>query len=421
VEIFNLSWGVIFFKFCFPPLFYAFHGWIATKMAIWALFHPYNAWRIPGTNWIVPGTPGIFPKRRDKLARAVATTVTETLLTSEDIRLQAETLLTEANIQLAIDALVESILAQFRDTANLHRLAASLADLSPTLLEHLVLSVVDGIKKGNTQRVAAITEKIFDQLVLSIRITDEQAAFLSARLIEAAITSDRIRRLTIALLNDNNIDAIDESIQAHAGVVYRIAARIIGVRRVCKQWRNFFEQEPLAAEELIVDLTKRFRLEEQLAVQIANLDLRAMPLQSITNLRRDMVNYISSFLVEHSDVLVSTVRKIEAEARGTVASAIIRFNPEELPTEWLVRLKYDLALFLHQYLKRELGMLLERALPALGMYGLITRKIDLFSPQQLEKLINQLCEQELKWLAILGGIIGAWLGLIQIAVNVAFP
>jgi uncharacterized membrane protein YheB (UPF0754 family) len=402
-------------------LFYAFHGWIATKMAIWALFHPYNAWRIPGTNWIVPGTPGIFPKRRDKLARAVASTVTETLLTSEDIKLQAETLVTEENIHIATDALVESILAQFRDTTNLHKLAASLADISPTLLEHLVWSVIDGIKKGNTQRVATVTEKIFDQLVLSVRITDEQAAFLSKRLMEVVITPDRIRRLSIALLNENNVDAIDESIEAHAGLVYRIAARVIGVRRVCRQWRSFFEQEPIAAEEFIIDLIERFRLKEQLAQQIANLDLRAMPLQAITNLRRDMVDYISSFLVENSDAILSTVRKIEAEARGTVASAIIRFNPEALPSPWLARLKDDLALFAHQYLKRELGILLERALPRLGMYGLITRKIDLFTPQQLEKLIYSLCEQELKWLAILGGIIGAWLGLIQIGVNVAFP
>jgi uncharacterized membrane protein YheB (UPF0754 family) len=55
------------------------------------------------------------------------------------------------------------------------------------------------------------------------------------------------------------------------------------------------------------------------------------------------------------------------------------------------------------------------------MYGLIARKIDLFSPQQLEELINQLCEQELKLLALLGGAIGFWMGAVQVLVNYAFP
>src|SRR5205085_1132630 len=48
---FNLilsSPALVFWKLLFPPAFYAFHGWFATEMAIWALFRPYEPlWGMP--------------------------------------------------------------------------------------------------------------------------------------------------------------------------------------------------------------------------------------------------------------------------------------------------------------------------------------------------------------------------------------
>lgn len=410
-----------FFKAAFPPLFYAFHGWFATKMAIWALFHPYNTYYWPGTSIQIPGTPGIFPKRRNKLAQAVASAITETLLTSDDIKSQAEALVTEQNIYLAVNAFVDSVLREFRDTAKLHRLAGDLAELSPTLLEHLVVSVVDGLEKGSEPKVASVTEKIFDQVILSTRISYTQASDISARLMDTVLTPARIRSALISLLSPQNINALEESIQAHASGPYRILARIIGVKRICYEWRNFFEKEPDEAQKLIDDLMKRFGIRDQLAVQIANFDLRSLPLQHIAQLRENLIAFVQAFLLEHKDDIVVMVKRIENEAMSTVRSAIIKFNPESIPEVWLSRAKQDISLFFYQYLKRELGELLEKAIPALGMYGLIARKIDLFSPQQLEELINRLCEQELKLLAILGGVIGAWMGAVQVLVNYAFP
>src|ERR1700733_13645604 len=115
--------------YIFPPVMYGIHGFVATWMAILMLFHPYKPWTIFG--WQLPLTPGIFPKRQGKLAQAVAATITETLLTTGDIKAQAELLITEQNLYASVDIFIDTVLHEFRDTSKLHRLAQDIADLSP--------------------------------------------------------------------------------------------------------------------------------------------------------------------------------------------------------------------------------------------------------------------------------------------------
>ena len=351
----------------------------------------------------------------------MAATITDTLLTTADIRHQTEQLVTEKNIYAAIDAFVDSVLKEFRDTTKLHRLAADVAEVSPALLQHLVISITDGLEQKKERRVAVITEKIFDQIVLSARIPLDQANEIAARLMDAFLTPGRIRAGLMKLLSPQNINALDESVQAHTGGPYKIIARLIGIKRVCYEWRSYLEKEPLESERIIGDLSKRFGIRDQIAVQIANFDLRSMPMQHIAQLRENLVTFVQSFLLQHREDILNLVKRIEGESMGEVRHAIIRFNPESIPAEWLAKTKRDIASFFYAYLKRELGELLEKAIPALGMYALISHKIELFSPQQLEHLIKRVCKQELKWLALLGGFIGAWLGLLQIVVNVSFP
>jgi uncharacterized membrane protein YheB (UPF0754 family) len=411
------SQDAIILKILVPPILYFLHGYGATIMAVAALFRPYEAWYIPFTKIQLWFTPGIFPKRRAKLAQAVATTVTETLLTPADITDKVEHLLTAENIYLTIDMFVDAVLKEFRDISKLHRLASDIAELSPTLLEHFVRSVIESLEQGKDTKIATITEKVFDQVVLSARISLDQANEIAARLLEAFATSDKVRVGFISLLSPTNIASLEESINVHASGPYRLLARIIGVKRVCYEWRNFLEKEPEEAEKIIGDLIKRFGIRDQIAIQIANFDMRTMPLQTINNFKANMVTFIESFLVEHKGDILEAVRRVEGEAMSSVRNAIVRFNPESVPQEWLLRAKQDLTQFFASYLKRELGELLEKAIPALGMYAVISQKIDLFTARQLEALVKKICHQELKALEWFGGLIGLGLGFIQIAVN----
>ncbi len=186
-------------------------------MAVKMLFHPYEPKFFWFTKIQIPMTPGIFPKRRAKLAQAIASMVTDTLLTPSDIKAKVESLLIEQNIYLAIDLFIESVLIEFRDTTKLHRLASDIAELSPTMLNHLVASIIHSVETGKDHRVATICEKIFDHAIVTMRISLDQANEIANRLMEAFVTPVKIRAALITLLSPQNINALDESIQAHAG------------------------------------------------------------------------------------------------------------------------------------------------------------------------------------------------------------
>ena len=411
----------IFWKVAVPPVLYAAHGFGATWMAVWALFHPYSAKFIPGTKIQLPLTPGIFPKRRSKLAQAVASTVTDTLLTTTDIKSKVEGLLTESNIYMSVDLFIESVLTEFRDTAKLHRLASDVAELSPTILHHLVDSTIDSIESGKDRRLASIIEKIFDYVILPARISPEQSQLMANFLMEAVVTPAKVRNTLLLLLTPQNINSLDDSIQAHAGTAYKILAKLIGIKRVSYECRNFLEKEMDESHRVIADLIRRFNLKEQIAWQIANFDLRSLPLQTIAQAKVNLVIFVETFLLNYRSDLLNAVSQIESEAMASVRAAIIHFNPASVPTVWVTRIKQDLAHFAYLYLKRELGVLLEKAIPALGMYSLIANKIDLFTAEQIEEVVKRICKQELVWLEICGGIIGFFLGILQILVNALAP
>ncbi|MCA9805184.1 MAG: DUF445 family protein [Cyanobacteria bacterium HKST-UBA02] len=405
-------------KVFLPPILYGAHGFAATWFAVKMLFRPYKAWFIPYTRIQIPFTPGIFPKRQAKLSQAVASTITDTLLTPKDIKQRADELVTEENIYNAINLFFDSVLLkEFRDAAKLHRLAADLAAFSPTLLQHFVRSLIDSLESGKDSRIPAITEKIFDQIVMSTRINLDQATELSSRIIENFLTPEKIRNALISLLSPQNIGALEESINVHAGGPYRLLARLIGVKRVCYEWRNFLEKEPDEAHKIISDLIARFGIKHQLAIQIANFDLRAMPLENINRLKQNVITFVEDFVVEHKEDIIEACKKFENEAMVTVQSAIVRFNPDSVPPDLLEKTKRNLASFTYSYLKRELGQLLEQAIPKLGVHGLIVSKIDLFTPMQLEYLVKRICKNELKALEYFGGVIGAVMGIIQILIN----
>ncbi len=361
-------------KYVFPPVFYGFHGWIATWLAIMMLFHPYKPFYIFG--WQLPLTPGIFPKRRATLAQKVATTITETLLTPADIKAQADVLVTEKNIYSAVDLFIDTVLHEFRDTAKLHRLAQDIADLSPAFVQHYIESLIDSVEQKRDQRVAIMTQKIFDQSVQSLRVNLDQANEIANRIMEAVLTPDHVRNFLLGILTPQNINAMDESIQQLASGPYKLLARIIGVKRICYEWRNYLDKEPDECKRIIADLMARFGIRDQIAIKIANFDMRNMPLQTVEKMRENIVNIVEGFIVEHKSDLLELSRRLQDEAMGTVRAAIIRFNPESVPKEKLLKAKQDLATFAHSYLKRELGGMLERAIPALGMYSLIATKIN---------------------------------------------
>ncbi len=68
------------------------------------------------------------------------------------------------------------------------------------MLQHLVDSSIEGLEKGRDRNVQIIVEKIFDHMILPMRISLEQATEISSRIMEAFITAEKVRTHLITLL-----------------------------------------------------------------------------------------------------------------------------------------------------------------------------------------------------------------------------
>ena len=84
------------------PLVGAIIGYFTNYIAVKMLFHPYKEVRILGMK--LPFTPGVIPKNKPRLARAIAHAVSDVLLTKQDIA----GLITDSAVESAGSAIVES-------------------------------------------------------------------------------------------------------------------------------------------------------------------------------------------------------------------------------------------------------------------------------------------------------------------------
>lgn len=84
------------------PLVGAIIGYFTNYIAVKMLFHPYKEVKFLG--FTLPFTPGVIPKNKPRLARAIAHAVSDVLLTKQDIA----GLITDSAIDSAGTAIVES-------------------------------------------------------------------------------------------------------------------------------------------------------------------------------------------------------------------------------------------------------------------------------------------------------------------------
>ncbi len=73
-----------FLNYVLPPLIGALIGYFTNYLAIKMMFHPYNPIKIG--KWKLPFTPGIIPKRKPYIAKALASAVGDNLVTKEDLK-----------------------------------------------------------------------------------------------------------------------------------------------------------------------------------------------------------------------------------------------------------------------------------------------------------------------------------------------
>lgn len=120
-----------------------FTNWIAVKM----LFRPLRPVKIG--NYTLPFTPGIIPKRKDSLAKAVGAAVGQNLFTKEDIQQLFNDEKIKASViegiisqvEQVLNATIEEVIKKFASEESLERKKEDIADFLTIKIKSGILSL----------------------------------------------------------------------------------------------------------------------------------------------------------------------------------------------------------------------------------------------------------------------------------------
>ena len=403
--------------FWFQPCFYALHGWLATEMAIWLLFHPYEAKYIPGTRIQIPLTPGILPRGRANLSRSIADTVTRTLLTEADLHQQAEKLLTEATIIRCMDAIIDSIGREMTNKEQIRQIYRYGVEVLPDMLSQMTTGFIEQLENDRSGKTHQLIHQALLQTLDRLQLNYPQAELLADALFNTLLTPHYLRQLLADGLTESNIQRIEAGVSHQVGGLKGLLVRFMGIEQTLLRLRDFCEQHPEEAEAHITEVLDRMEVRERLAERISSFRFEAVSPET----RDAVATYMSGVLVEsladHRPEMTHMVAEWSGTASRMLINRLLQVNLKTWLTEKRPTLKADLARFMLRYLHRELESLLARALPVLNLGQMIVEKLAQFSNAELESMIYGICRRELRWLAILGAFLGFWLGLMSNLIN----
>ncbi|MCE3236554.1 MAG: hypothetical protein K0Q50_2745 [Vampirovibrio sp.] len=399
--------------FWFQPCFYALHGWLATEMAIWMLFHPYEAKYVPGTRLKIPLTPGILPRGRVNLSRSIADTVTSTLLTESDIHQQAEKLVTEENLIRCIEAVLESIEREFHNTEQIRTIYRYGEEVIPGLLSQMTTGFIDNMESEQSGKLRNMLTQLLEQALSHSKIGYQQAEFMTDVLFNTLLTPPYLRKMVVDGLTEGNILLIERGVSNQVGGVKGFLVRFMGIDDTLQKLKTFFETQPAEAEIQITEMLDKLEVRERLAERISGFSFSDLSVETRSAVLGYIASIVTETLADNRAEITEAVSNWSGTASRLLINRLLQLNLKTWLNEKRPDLKQELAAFLNRYLHRELELMIGRILPVLNIGQMIVEKLEQFSNQQLEEMIYGICRRELRWLAFLGAFLGFWLGLIS--------
>jgi uncharacterized membrane protein YheB (UPF0754 family) len=165
----------------------ALAGGITNTVAVWMLFHPYDAPRLFG-RWRLGFLHGAIPKNQPRLAAAVGRTVGDRLLTEDDLR----KILGSDDFRATFDRRLTTFLQELleRERGSLRELLppevmAEVADLLGGVSEHLEERLArwmetEGFQEAVERRTAELLERVAEERVGDLLTPAREAAVTAA-------------------------------------------------------------------------------------------------------------------------------------------------------------------------------------------------------------------------------------------------
>ncbi|ABA21044.1 Protein of unknown function DUF445 [Trichormus variabilis ATCC 29413] len=393
-----------------PPILGGIIGYFTNDIAIKMLFRPYRAIYIGGRR--VPFTPGLIPRNQERLAKNISDTIMGSLLTPDELQKLARRLLKTERVQGAILWLLQLAIDQIKTDTN-----KKSAKIVAGILRDLIGESLPRLLKVLARRedfLEAQINQIFDQILLELQLSEEQASRLADWFLEVVLPPDVIRQAIVDFLTDRTIQIIDESFREKTSGTYWVVANLFGLRNTLTRLRTFCLDEKEATNNRLTELIQDLQMRDRFRKILQNLTLQNLPIGTVRQLRKTTRETVRQYIqTSGSDLLQGLTDSINWE---NIAELLLnRLSNSPVVMSSLEVVSQELALILERYLEKDLEVIVAQVIPILSIDQVIVDRVKSTSPADLEAAIEGIVKNELQAIVSLGGILGLIVGLFQTA------
>ncbi|OMH41293.1 DUF445 family protein [Desulfurobacterium indicum] len=374
-----------------PPVVGGIIGYFTNYVAIKMLFRPKKAVYLG--KWKLPFTPGLIPSKREKLAVSIAKVVKENLLTEETVRKR----LNEKKVKKSIEDLVDKGIDKMIESIPeyMKKIISSITDkklfeiINITDVERAIHRLVNHLYENRTTIKDLIPESI-------LKRKEEIAQSLTFKILETAqekLNSDDFLELITEKIqsfmeNSGKIPDILIFKKPVKAITTTIATRIVKTLNETIESPAFQE----TVRTYILQTTDSF-----LEKEIINLLDKDADKESLSR-------KITAIIYENFNTSIGDLPLMKEENYRLIASwikAVIEKNRATLIETTTSKLL--------QLIEKELPIIME----SIDIENLIAEKVNSLPIEEVEGIILKLIDEELKYITLLGGILGFIIGAFQ--------
>lgn len=377
-----------------PPVVGAAIGYFTNYVAIKMLFRPVKTYYIFG--WKVPFTPGLIPSKREKLAEAIAKVVKENLLTEEVLRKR----LNEEKIRENLRQLVERLLDEFVKSGDryIEEFLENIGDerlevlINFNLLEEKISELIDKLFEFlNGKRVEELLppglkkelEKFIDEKIDEIT---EQILELTKKpefrdIIYYGVKNNLLRFVTyFPLLTEKTVDSFSEKISD-------MVIRFIANSTSDPQFK--IKISKIVWEKTRELLNREINLSGERGKKVKRI-VKDSILEIIDSYRKKKISEISGLKEEIVPQIINLLKELVQKKKDYIS---------KVATEKLL-----------QVIEIELPVIME----SVDVETLVKDRINSLPIEDVEAIVLKLIEEELRYITLLGGVLGFIIGGLQV-------
>ncbi|WP_066382535.1 MULTISPECIES: DUF445 domain-containing protein [unclassified Anabaena] len=391
-----------------PPILGGIIGYFTNDIAIKMLFRPYRAIYIAGRR--LPFTPGLIPRNQERLAKNISSTIMGSLLTPDELQKLARRLLQTERVQSAILWLLRLAIDQIKTDKN-QKSTKIVAGILRDLLGESLPRLLKVLARQEDFLEAQINQ-IFDQILLDLQLSEEQATRLADWFLEVVLPPDTLRQTIVDFLTDNTIQIVDETFREKTSGTYWVVANLFGLRNTLTRLRTFCLDEKELTNARLQELIKDLQLRDRLKKILQNLSLQNLPVGTVRQLRKTTRETVRQYIqTSGGDLLHNLTESVNWDNIAKLLLNRLRNSPALINSLEVV--SKELALILERYLEKDLEAIVAQVIPILSIDQVIVDRVKSTSPADLEAAIEGIVKNELQAIVTLGGILGFIVGLFQ--------